>query len=361
MTFSTYFTDASIANGTGITASNAGTSSSINLTVPVSVAHGGTNATSVPTAPTASAFAAWDANSNLSANNIIEGYQSTATANATTTLTVASAEQQFFTGSNNQTILMPSASTLALGQSWTITNLSSAAITVESSGSIVIQVVAPNAYVTVTCILLSGTGNKSWNWVYSAFEPTSLNALSLAGNPTGGSALPESVGLVANQLAFSGTNLGLDPQISVVLADVVLGPTDVNGMFAAPVQILPALALGTMYFIDNVQFIFSAVSTSVAGGDVYLQYGSGSAAVISDAVQTRFPVAYFIAARANTGINATWTLNGSASLDNTNFTDNNIANGGVGIYLTNATAPFTGSAGITLDVIIKGYIYSPKV
>lgn len=42
MPFATFFTDTSIANGTGITASSSGTSTAINLTVPVSPTNGGT-------------------------------------------------------------------------------------------------------------------------------------------------------------------------------------------------------------------------------------------------------------------------------------------------------------------------------
>src|SRR5579871_4924648 len=54
--------------------------------------------TSIPyaTAPAASTISEWDANKNLSANNFIEGYATTVTAAGTTTLTVGSAEQQYF-------------------------------------------------------------------------------------------------------------------------------------------------------------------------------------------------------------------------------------------------------------------------
>ena len=71
----------------------------------VAVAGGGTGVTSVTTSPAATAFAGWDANKNLSANSFIDGYASIATAASTTTLTVGSAGQQFFTGTTTQTVL----------------------------------------------------------------------------------------------------------------------------------------------------------------------------------------------------------------------------------------------------------------
>ena len=173
----------------------------------VTIAHGGTGVTSVTTTPTASAFAGWDANKNISANNVIEAYATTATSTTAVTLTVASAAQQYFTGNVNQTIILPVASTLVLGQSFTIVNNSRAIITVESSGANVVQAIASGNYAIFTCILTSGTDATSWNVEYALSTPLVLNALSLAGNPTGGSNLPSSIGLVSGQLAFSGASL----------------------------------------------------------------------------------------------------------------------------------------------------------
>ena len=111
----------------------------------VAVAHGGTGVTSVTTTPTATAFAGWDANSNLSAANLIDGYATTATAAATTTLVVGSKYQQYFTGTTTQTVTMPVASTLVLGQQYSITNLSTGVVTVQSSGANTIQAMAANS------------------------------------------------------------------------------------------------------------------------------------------------------------------------------------------------------------------------
>lgn len=127
---------------------------------------GGTGVTSVTTIPTATSFAGWDANSNFSANSLIEGYATTATAAATTTLLVVSKKQQYFTGSTTQTVLLPVTSTLILGQQFYIVNNSSGVVTVQSSGANTIQAMAANTTLLVTCILTSGTTASSWNYQY---------------------------------------------------------------------------------------------------------------------------------------------------------------------------------------------------
>lgn len=120
------------------------------------------------TAPTANSAAGWDSNKNISANSLIEGYTTTATAAGTTTLVVGSTYQQFFTGTTTQTVLLPVASTLVLGQQFVITNNSTGIVTVQSSGANTIQAMASNTQIILTCILASGTGIASWGAVYSS-------------------------------------------------------------------------------------------------------------------------------------------------------------------------------------------------
>jgi hypothetical protein len=78
--------------------------------------------TGVASAATASTLASRDANANLSVNNSLRGFATTATAAGTTTLTVASAYCQVFTGSTTQTCKLPVASTLVNGQSFLVIN-----------------------------------------------------------------------------------------------------------------------------------------------------------------------------------------------------------------------------------------------
>ena len=129
----------------------------------LAITRGGTGVSSVTTSPTASSWAGWDANSNLSANNFLSGEASTATAAGTTTLTVSSAYQQFFTGTTTQTVVMPVVSTLSLGQSWNITNNSTGNVTIQSSGGNQIIILGAGESAIIKCIAITGTTAASWN------------------------------------------------------------------------------------------------------------------------------------------------------------------------------------------------------
>ena len=152
-----------------------GSSSTINTTttsqspngLPFSISNGGTGVTSVTTSPTASAWAGWDANSNMSANNFNTGYATTVTAAGTTTLTVASAGLQYFTGSTTQTVKLPVASTLTLGMTYQIVNNSTSSVFVQSSGGNTVKNIAGSASATYTCIATSGTTAASWSYQYN--------------------------------------------------------------------------------------------------------------------------------------------------------------------------------------------------
>lgn len=175
--------DAEIMN-TSIARWNAKLSSPVNLTTQVTgvlpFANGGTNVAAVPTSASASNFAAWDANVNLSANSFIEGYATTATAAGTTTLVVGSAEQQYFTGATTQTVKLPVTSTLVLGQSYQIVNLSSGVVTVQSSGANTLQAMAANSSLVATVISTAGTGTASWSWSYGALTGSGGTVTSVA-------------------------------------------------------------------------------------------------------------------------------------------------------------------------------------
>lgn len=139
----------------------------LNSPEPFGILIGGTGVTSVTIVPAASAWAAWDANKNFSANNFLSGYATTATAASTTTLTVSSAYAQFFTGSTTQTVLLPVTSTLVTGFPFYIVNNSSGNVTIQSSGGNNIQVMAAGTTAYLTCILTTGTTAASWNCEYS--------------------------------------------------------------------------------------------------------------------------------------------------------------------------------------------------
>jgi hypothetical protein len=94
----------------------------------------------------------------------VDGYATTATAAGTTTLTTASMYQQFFTGSTTQTVTMPVASTLYVGQKFRVVNNSSGVVTAQSSGANTIYAIPAGGDVIFTCILASGTSAASWDY-----------------------------------------------------------------------------------------------------------------------------------------------------------------------------------------------------
>jgi hypothetical protein len=267
-----------------------------NTVTPLGITNGGTGVNAVTVLPTATTFAGWDANKNMSANNFLEGYTTTATATGTTTLTVASTHQQYFTGSLNQIIVMPVANTLILGQSWLIVNKSTGVLTVQSSGTNTIVTLNPNAQAIVTCILASGTTAASWSSNLSVVSglvtvsnvPTG-SAISLMNNtaanvtsiPVGigtflangsifinsaASSMTSAVGNVATTtagLADSSSRFQLQPSgVGVTLGTVGL---------AVPPQVFTFAASGTIYLVAFAGF--SSGATTAAGNLIVQQIG----------------------------------------------------------------------------------------
>src|ERR1035437_7720687 len=104
-----------------------------------------------------------NANGVLAAGNLLEGYATTATASGTTTLTVSSKYQQYFTGSAAQTVQMPATSTLVLGQQYMIVNNSTGLVTVNASNTSTIIILSAGASVSLTCISISVTTPSAWS------------------------------------------------------------------------------------------------------------------------------------------------------------------------------------------------------
>jgi hypothetical protein len=122
------------------------------LTTPLSAAQGGTGATSL-----------------VNAGIDLVTFNTTATAAGTTTLTSTSPSVQFFTGTTTQTIVLPVASTMVLGQRFTIHNNSTGSLTVNSSGANLVGTVTANTTVIVTCISTTGTSAASWDYDVTGF------------------------------------------------------------------------------------------------------------------------------------------------------------------------------------------------
>lgn len=124
--------------------------------------------------PTALAVPTWDSNINLSSNNIISGFATTARSNnAGYPLTVASPQAQRYTGSAfGDEVLLPFTNTLALNQSYTIINSSTSPLDIKDSTNtnIIYASLAVGFAVTLICILQSGATPASWS-IDQPFRP----------------------------------------------------------------------------------------------------------------------------------------------------------------------------------------------
>ena len=100
----------------------------------------------------------------------INGSTFTATAAGTTTLTIASAKKQVFTGTTTQTVKLPTTG-VVIGQPYIIQNLSTGLVTVQSSGANDICKLGLNQ--EVECIALQATPTSAAHW---SFRKTNLNA-----------------------------------------------------------------------------------------------------------------------------------------------------------------------------------------
>ena len=116
----------------------------------------------------ASGIVVKDANSNVSANSFVPGWASTATAATTTTLTNASTYYQRFTGATTQTVQLPAANTVALGQGFIIDNDSTGALALQDGTPSSLGSVAPGMAAFVFC---ENNGSVSGSWSGYLFVP----------------------------------------------------------------------------------------------------------------------------------------------------------------------------------------------
>lgn len=247
---------------------------------PLASSQGGTGVNAVPTSPSASNFAAWDANVNLQANSFISGFASTVTAAGTTTLTDASSEQQFFTGSTTQTVLMPVVSTLSLGQSFQIFNQSSDVVTVQSSGADLIKAMDPGTVLTLIVVSTSGTTAASWSDVYAL----AAGSGSVSSGTINELAYYSATGDVVSGLATANNGLLVTDGSGVPsIGNAILADITVNGVTvgrgagdSATNTVLGSTALSTANTATNGVFIGRGAADSIVSGAGIIAIGSGA-------------------------------------------------------------------------------------
>lgn len=135
----------------------------------VGVAYGGTGVTS---SSGANSVVLRDANANITFNNFTSGFTAVTAAAGTTVLTVASARTQVLIGSTTQTIQLPDATTLQIGQSFVFVNNSSGVLTITNNASATIDVVPAGG---ATQLGATSIATSAGTWGIYSFLPGTYN------------------------------------------------------------------------------------------------------------------------------------------------------------------------------------------
>lgn len=142
--------------------------SNLALTTALSISSGGTSANTAP----------------LAMANLM-GFTNTATTGGTTTLSNVSSYYQLFTGTLNQTVVLPLANTVITGWTFHIANNSTGNLTVQSSGANTVITVVSGTTAMCTCILASGIDENSWEAGLTDFSTyTGTGSVVLGNTPT---------------------------------------------------------------------------------------------------------------------------------------------------------------------------------
>ncbi len=112
-------------------------------------------------APLAGAIPLFDINRNLNANTFLSGLTSITSAAGITTLTVSSNQYQVVVGTTTQTIVLPDATTLADGTSFTIINQSTGVVTINNAIPTTIYTLGSGASVQ---LILTANGISAGVW-----------------------------------------------------------------------------------------------------------------------------------------------------------------------------------------------------
>lgn len=216
-----------------------------------SVIGNSTGSTATPTAVpmvstnTASAVVIRDGNANFATNNVARALATTATAAGTTTLTVASAHTQQFTGATTQTVVLPDATTLAVGHSFFITNRSTGTVTVNANGGGLIKTLAAASQLLVTAVTV-GTAAGTWDVGYSI---TNAGA--------GGGTVTDVTVTSANGFAGTVATSTTTPAITI--------STSVTGLLKGNGTAISAATVGTDYLASS-SFVTRETPTGLVNG-----------------------------------------------------------------------------------------------
>ena len=267
------------------------------------------------TVPVANHAAIWDASKNLSANDFIPAFNTTATAGTTLTLTVTAAQVQVLTGVTTHTVALPTTGVVA-GQEYFVINQSSGVVTVQSSGLNTILALAGSAaspFSSARFTALVATPTTAANWDVAQFganaalgTPASgvltnctglpVTAVTGAATVTTGTATATTVDTPlaaytcpANSLAagttFSVKVGGIQTVASgVVTFNVRIGTATTTAGSTIVAAVAPAFALAGGGFVDA---LLTVRTTGAGGTCIASGIGVGSTVVNSTATLTQ--------------------------------------------------------------------------
>ena len=289
----------------------------------IQTAYGGTGVT---TSTGASSNVLRDANSNVTANNFLAGYNVITAAGTTTTLTVASAYYQRISGSTTQTIKLPDATTMVNGQGFTFDNDSSGAVSIIDNASGAIDTVPAGGYSYIFC---EDNSTSAGSWGKYALLPASYDFSTTSANFGGAVISNTTYQGTAVASGYGGTGL-----TTFSAANNAIYSTSASALAAGT---LPVAAGGT------------AATTFTSNG---VLYGNGTSALGVTAAGTTGQVLI-----GNTGAAPSWgtissSLVSSFSAGTTGFTPSSATTGAVTLAGTLNVA----NGGTGLTTLAAGYV-----
>ena len=176
---------------------------------------------------------------NLKTNSLAVGFQSIVTNNTTTTFTITSPYYTIFTGSSNQIVVLPDATTLKLGWKYEIDNDSTGAITINTNGGATIWIIGASADICLTCSSIS-TAAGTWQKDYIATKTatgkvlTVNNTITLTGTDTTTMTFPSISATVLSTAAAVTVAQGGTGLATLTDKSVLVGAGTGNVAFVAP-------------------------------------------------------------------------------------------------------------------------------
>jgi len=114
---------------------------------------------------------------------MVLGTQTIATAGGTTTFTSATVNYTIFTGTQGQTLVLPNATTLSVGQQYCIDNDSTQEVTINTNGGAELWRVAAGADAYIT-LITNGTAAGTWEVDYSGTRVATAKKLTVSNTLT---------------------------------------------------------------------------------------------------------------------------------------------------------------------------------